>query len=73
MHILPKKKENKKKKMPHKQISRLSGKHRTQDYMETQLYKNKLNYLMLPFASQVKKGYRIKHFKLFVDRNLLHN
>lgn len=42
-------------------------------YIETQLYNNKLNYLMSPFASQVKKGYRIKHFKLFIDRNLLHN
>lgn len=67
--------------MPHKKkptnkknkISSLSGIHRAQYYMETQLYKNKLNYLMSPFASQVKKDYRIKHFKLFVDRNLLHN
>lgn len=49
--------------------------HRAPNSMETQLCKDKLNYLMSPFAFRVgeKKGYRVKHFKLFFDRNLLHN
>lgn len=79
MHILQKKKKNNKRCLikTNPQIKRTkfpaSLGYRAQYYMETQLYKNKLNYLMSPFASQVKKDYRIKHFKLFVDRNLLHN
>lgn len=57
-------------------ICSVSRIHRAPYSMETQLYKDKLNYLMLPFASQVKKkkkGYKVKYFKLFSDRNLLHN
>lgn len=53
---------------------------RLQDTQGTQLYGNtavqgqiELLNVTFCFLSRKKKGYRVKHFKLFFDRNLMHN